>query len=215
MYGQTFAWGDIPIIGLLFILEGLLSADNALVLAIMVRHLDGAKQKKALNLGLGMSFAFRVLAILLATLVIRLWWLQLIGALYLLYLPIKHFVHQGPEGRERPKSKASFGATVLALGITDVAFAVDSVLAAVATVPQHDKLWIVIVGALLGVVTLRYASKAFLSLLSKYPALDHVAYLLVGWAGVKLLFLSGHTFEKAMPGVIPFPIPELPPPSGP
>lgn len=210
MYGQTFAWGDLPVIGLLFILEGLLSADNALVLAIMVRHLDGSKQKKALNLGLGMSFAFRVIAILLATWVIRLWWLQLIGAAYLLFLPVKHFLHRGPEGKERPRSKAGFAATVVALGVTDVAFAVDSVLAAVATVPQHDKLWIVIVGALLGVVSLRFASKAFLVLLAKYPALDHVAYLLVGWAGVKLLFLSGHTFEEAVPGVIPFVIPELP-----
>jgi len=99
----------------------------------------------------------------------------------------------------------------VALGITDVAFAVDSVLAAVATVRGPDKVWVVVLGALLGVVALRFAASAFIKLLEKYPAFDHMAYALVGWAGVKLIFESGHTFERGNPGVIPFHWPEMPP----
>lgn len=59
-YGHFFSWGDIAatlsdpvswgIIGSLVLLEGLLSADNALVLAVMVRHLPKEQQKKALFL---------------------------------------------------------------------------------------------------------------------------------------------------------------------
>ena len=52
-------------------------------------------------------------------------------------------------------------------------------------------------------------------MLERYPTLDHVAYLLVGWAGVKLLFISGHSFEKWFDGANPgshlgFTIPEMP-----
>ncbi len=211
MLGQTFALSDLPVIGLLVLLEGLLSADNALVLAIMVRHLDLHKQKTALSLGLSMSFIFRFAAILVATQVMKLWWLQTVGAAYLIYLPLKHFFWSGDSGHDKERKAMSYGATIFALAVTDVAFAVDSVLAAVATVRGPDKVWVVVAGALLGVVALRFAASGFIKLLARYPALDHMAYLLVGWAGVKLFVESGHTFEEASPGVLPFHWPAMPP----
>lgn len=208
---QTFSLTDIPVILLLVLLEALLSADNALVLAIMVRPLPQEQQKKALSLGLTMSFVFRFGAILLATQIMKLWWLQTLGGLYLIYLPLKHFLKHAPDGHEKKPKATTYKAVVMALAITDVAFAVDSVLAAVATVRTADKTWVVIVGALLGVVALRYAAGAFIKLLDKYPALDHMAYVLVGWAGVKLIVESGHTFEEGNPGVIPFHWPHMHP----
>ncbi|MBS1721532.1 MAG: hypothetical protein JSS66_00835 [Armatimonadetes bacterium] len=211
MVPQTFALGDVPVILLLVLLEALLSADNALVLAIMVRPLPNAQQKSALSLGLTMSFVFRFGAILLATQIMRLWWLQTLGGVYLLYLLLKHFL-KGSGGQVEKQPKAtSYRSVVMALAVTDVAFAVDSVLAAVATVRGADKVWVVISGALLGVVALRFAASAFIKLLDKYPALDHMAYVLVGWAGVKLIVESGHTFEEGNPGVLPFHWPHMPP----
>lgn len=197
MLHQTFTLGDIPVVLLLVLLEGLLSADNALVLAIMVRHLPPQQQHRALSLGLAMSFVFRFIAILLATQVIKLWWLQAAGAFYLLYLPIKHFRHHSQHGREMNPKGGTFRQTVFALGVADVAFAIDSVLAAVATVGgRSEKTWVVIVGAALGVVLLRYAASLFLRLLERYPALDHLAYVLVGWVGVKLTFMSAHNWAR-------------------
>lgn len=197
MLHQTFALGDLAVVLLLVVLEGLLSADNALVLAIMVRHLPPDQQRRALSLGLAMSFVFRFAAILLATQVIKLWWLQGVGAIYLLYLPIKHFIHHSQHGRDVEPKGGTFAQTVVALGIADVAFAIDSVLAAVATVGgKGDKTWVVVLGALLGVILLRYAAALFLRLLEKYPALDHLAYVLVGWVGVKLAFMAAHSLSK-------------------
>ena len=196
MFEQTFQTHDLLTIVVLGVLEGLLSADNALVLAIMVRHLpDSRQQKRALTLGLGMSFAFRFVAILVATLLIKLWWLQAIGALYLVYLPVKHFRQHAAGHTGAPKG-GSFTQTVIALGIADVAFAIDSVLAAVAMVGKPDKTWIVILGALIGVVMLRFAATFFIKLLEKYPLLDHLAYVLIGWVGIKLAFMSGHNFVR-------------------
>lgn len=197
MFGQTFQAHDLVTIVVLGVLEGLLSADNALVLAIMVRHLpDAAQQKRALTLGLGMSFAFRFVAIIVTSWLIKLWWLQAIGALYLIYLPVKHFRQHAAGHTSGPKG-GTFTQTVIALGIADVAFAIDSVLAAVAMVGKPDKTWIVILGALIGVVMLRFAATFFIKLLEKYPLLDHLAYVLIGWVGVKLAFMAGHNFVLA------------------
>ncbi|MCH8977830.1 MAG: hypothetical protein IH945_01130 [Armatimonadetes bacterium] len=192
MLAQTFEYPDLITIVALVVLEGLLSADNALVLAIMVRHLpDQRQQRRALTIGLAMSFVFRFAAILLVTWLIGLWWLQAIGAAYLLYLPIKHFRHYA-KGDAAGGKTTTFGRTVVALGLADVAFAIDSVVAAVAMVAAADKVWIVVIGALAGVIMLRYAATFFIGLLDKYPLLDHLAFVLIGWVGVKLAFMAGH-----------------------
>lgn len=194
MFGQTFQPSDLGIVAFLILLEGLLSADNALVLAIMVKHLPKKLQKRALLYGLGGAFFFRLIAIVLATSIISLWWLQAIGALYLLALPIKHF---GSHSNASAKpTGGGFWQTVVAVELADIAFAIDSVLAGVALVKTQDKIWVVFLGAIVGIVLLRFAAHAFITLLERFPALDVVAYLLVGWVGVKLAFMAAHNGQQ-------------------
>lgn len=210
MLGQLFELTDIPKVLFLVLLEGLLSADNALVLAIMVRHLPTDQQKKALLYGLGGAFVFRLIAILLAAVVLKLWWLQAVGALYLLWLPIKHFVQHASSDEKRKAVKGGFWATVVAVELTDIAFAIDSVLAGVTFIEnRQDKLWVVYFGAIIGIILLRVAAGFFVRLLERFPILDHVAYLLVGWVGVKLAFLAAHAYERTNPER-GFKFPEMP-----
>lgn len=221
---QLFEFTDFPIIGVLIILEGLLSADNALVLAIMVRHLPKEQRQKALLYGLGGAFVFRAIAILAAGWIMSLWWLQTIGALYLIFITVKHFFftpgHEDEEKVGHMADNKGFWQTVIMVELADIAFAVDSVLAGVSLVAASiadknseatfaNKIWVVYAGAIIGVILLRFAAGVFIKLLEKYPFLEHMAYLLVGWAGVKLLVYSGHNFTKLnKPG---FDIPIMPP----
>jgi len=82
---------DFVTIALLVALEGLLSADNAMVLAILVLGLPRAEQQKALRYGILGAFAFRTAATAGAAYMINLLWVRLLGGLYLLYLPYQHF----------------------------------------------------------------------------------------------------------------------------
>jgi YkoY family integral membrane protein len=213
---QTFQIGDLAGVGTLVLLEGLLSADNALVLAIMVRHLPRKDQQRALLYGLGGAFVFRFIAIVFASVVLEQWWLQAVGAMYLLYLPIKHFVQSSK--KDEPHAKpvgGSFWQTVIAVELTDIAFAVDSVLAGIGFIThpvqgiRSEKIWVVYLGAIIGIILLRFAAGAFIRLLEKFPVLDHLAYVLVGWVGVKLAFHSGSKYEQLYPHTLPFHIPHL------
>lgn len=216
---MSFEASDIGQIALLVLLEALLSADNALVLAVIVRHLPRELQRKALFYGLAGAFILRICAIFLASIILNFWWLQLLGAAYLIFLPVKHFVQHSKGGEIKGKAGASFWMTVVYAELTDIVFAIDSVLVAVAVVDvvRHpDKIWVVYAGAIVGVVLLRFAAGYCLRLLEKYPILDHIAYVLVGWAGVKMLFISGHTFQlwydKRNPASpLPFQVPEMHP----
>ena len=86
---------DFVTIGLLVVLEGLLSADNALVMAIMVLGLPQDLRQKALRYGLIGGFGFRIVATLLAAYLIRVAWVKLLGGGYLVYLVYSHFTQGG------------------------------------------------------------------------------------------------------------------------
>lgn len=182
---------DFVTIALLVLLEGLLSADNALVLAILVLGLPRSQQQKALRYGILGAFVFRILAVLLAVYLIKVSIVKLVGALYLLYLSYTHFFTGGGTEARREIKKATpwlglsaFWATVVKVELTDLVFAVDSILVAVAMSP---KTWVVITGGILGIITMRLVIGRLLVLVRRYPAIVDGAFIIIAWVGIKLL----------------------------
>jgi YkoY family integral membrane protein len=93
------------------------------------------------------------------------------------------------------RKTAGFWSTVFVIEMTDIAFAIDSILAAIALVGSapvghvgpHPKLWVVITGGFLGVILMRFAAVMFIKLLERFPRFEISAYLLVAVIGGKLL----------------------------
>ncbi|BAH16832.1 truncated toxic anion resistance protein [Macrococcoides caseolyticum JCSC5402] len=81
----AYAW----VIVVLVLLEGLLAADNAIVMAVMVKHLPEEQRKKALFYGLVGAFVFRLIALFFITVLAKYWWIQAAGAAYLLFMSAK------------------------------------------------------------------------------------------------------------------------------
>lgn len=253
--GQQFEWPDLLIVGLLVLLEGVLSIDNALVLGLLAKRLPKDMRARALSYGLVGAFVFRVIAILTASYLLQWTFVKLIGGGYLIFIAVKHllFEHkedienkvvldeqgqpylidaatggslnddrviaeieqrvpigasmvtdemlipasetssqQLPEGKTCnviERTKGAFWRTVIVIELTDIAFAVDSILAAMALAGStREKLWVVIAGGILGVVLMRFAAAVFIKLLDRFPRFEVSAYLLVIVIGTKLVF---------------------------
>ncbi|SDO81160.1 integral membrane protein, YkoY family [Paenibacillus sp. yr247] len=175
-------WG---IIGTLVILEGLLSADNALVLAVMVRHLPKDQQKKALFYGLIGAYIFRFLAIGVGTFLVQITWIKVLGGVYLLWIAISNlFFKKHEEEGEIQNKELSFWRTVLAVEVMDIAFSVDSVLAAFGV---SEKVWVLFLGGVLGVLMMRGVAQVFLKLIDKIPELEKTAFILIIIIGIKMI----------------------------
>jgi YkoY family integral membrane protein len=191
---------DLLTVGLLVVLEGLLSADNALVLAILVLGLPREEQKRALRYGILGAFTFRIIAILLATYLMRVTWVRLAGGAYLLYLAYSHFFRRGDDHSARrapPAAKPAFGlsafwATVVRVEFVDIAFSVDSILVAVAL---SNKLWVIVLGGILGIIAMRLVAGQLIQLIRTYPALVDGAFIIIAWVGVKLLVEYAHAIH--------------------
>src|SRR5712691_6322512 len=102
---------DMLTVGLLVALEAMLSADNALVMAVIVLGLPRKLQRKALRQGLVGAFTSRIAATLLAVKLIAVLWVKLLGGLYLLYLAWSHFYGRGDREQrgQTQKAKPMFG----------------------------------------------------------------------------------------------------------
>ncbi len=102
---------------------------------------------------------------------------------------------EGMAGGSAERPNARFWPTVVAIELTDIAFAVDSILAAIALVGRkpeghvgmHPKLWVIITGGILGVILMRFAAVVFIKLLERFPRFESAAYILVAVIGGKLL----------------------------
>jgi YkoY family integral membrane protein len=197
---------DLVTIGLLVLLEGLLSADNALVLAILVLGLPKQDQRKALRYGILGAFGFRIAATVFAVYMIHFAWVKLLGAVYLLYLAFKHFTQTGgSEARQKPKLARAwpglsvFWTTVVKVELTDIVFAIDSILVAVA---MSNKIWVIITGGVLGIVAMRLLIGQLLAVVQRYPAIVDGAFIIIAWVGLKLLVEYGHEMHW-VPFVVP------------
>ncbi|EKN69513.1 integral membrane protein TerC [Neobacillus bataviensis LMG 21833] len=207
-YAQFFnweMWGEVltnpvswGLIGTLVILEGLLSADNALVLAVMVKHLPSEKRKKALFYGLLGAYIFRFIAIGIGVLLIKLWWVKILGAGYLAWLSIKYFIDKRKAAGNEDDDEAqgmnqtgllirlfgTFWGTVAAVELMDIAFSVDSVLAAFGV---SEQVWVLLIGGMLGVLMMRGIAGVFLTLIDRVPELETTAYILILIIALKML----------------------------
>jgi YkoY family integral membrane protein len=198
---------DFLVILLLVLLEGLLSADNAMVLAVLALGLPKPQRKRALRYGIGGAFAFRSLALLFGLYMINVSLVKLAGAIYLLYLPFRHFFG-GQESEDRravPQAKgwlglSPFWATVVKVELTDIVFAVDSIVVAVA---MSQKTWVVLTGGILGIIAMRMVIGQLLSVVERYPILVDGAFVIIAWVGARLLLQYLHQI-----GVIGWEVPE-------
>jgi YkoY family integral membrane protein len=202
-------WGihitDLPwvlgtLVTLVF-LEGLLSGDNALVLAVMVRHLPRPQQKRALRYGIWGAFGFRAIAVLLSSLMLKFWLFKVIGGGYLLYLAASHFLSRQEDVHACKTTRfgSGFWGTVISVELADIAFSIDSIVAAVAMAEGMPKrfdanfrLFIIYIGGILGILTMRFVAGLFILLLERFHGLAVGAYLLVAWIGLKLVWGGFH-----------------------
>ncbi|MEN9935891.1 MAG: hypothetical protein RLZZ387_2470 [Chloroflexota bacterium] len=200
----------VSVIAQLIFLECILSIDNAAVMGAMVAHLPtdrttpwptwlrpilgwsdrllGCQKDAALKVGLFGAYAGRVIMLALAAYIMQAPWMQILGAAYLIYLGMSHFVkHQlhVNDGEDVAQArKGGFWSVVLALNLADMAFSLDNVVAAVAL---SDQFWIVAVGVGIGIVMMRFAAVIFTRLMAWEPALEHAAFLLLFAIGGELL----------------------------
>ena len=185
-------WVELaPLLPVIVSLELVLSADNAVALASITKNLNNIDlQRKALNIGIFIALLLRILVILTAQFFLNFWPVKLIGGIYLISLSISKFISLNSNDSNKDNNdksdnpKISLFRVIILLSITDLAFSIDSITAAVAI---SDQFLLVITGAIIGVIALRFTSGLFIKWLEVYINLEKAGYIAVGLIGLKLI----------------------------
>jgi tellurite resistance protein TerC len=204
-------WPLFIIVLQLVFLEGILSIDNAAVIGALVSPLPdnkpvewprglqrmgdslhallGNQRTAALRVGLLGAYVGRGLMLFLTSFLIHNSWIKLVGAAYLIHLAFDSLEDMTGAGSEedaevKPIKVQSFWATVLTVEVMDLIFSIDNVVAAVSL---SNKLWVVMLGVAIGILTMRFAAGAFSYAVEREPILRQAAYVLVLNIGVELI----------------------------
>jgi YkoY family integral membrane protein len=178
---------EAPIVLLILVfLEAVLSADNAIALAAIAQGLEDKElERKALNFGLIVAYVLRITLILTATWVQKFWQFELLGAAYLLWLVFQHFTSEAEKDDHHhgPRFQSLLQAIPI-IAFTDLAFSLDSVTTAIAV--SQEK-WLVLTGATIGIITLRFMAGLFIQWLDEFKNLEDAGYITVAFVGFRLL----------------------------
>jgi len=190
---QIDSWSEIlTLLPILISLEILLSADNAVALASLTKSLKNSTDRtNALNIGITISLIFRILLILLSSFLLKFLFIRIFAGFYLIYLFFSNITlkNKNTNGsfKDNPtitNKKFHFIKVVALLSITDLAFSIDSITTAVAISDQYI---LIVIGALIGVIALRFTSEIFLRLLEYFIRLEMAGYIAILIIGVKLI----------------------------
>ena len=98
---------------------------------------------------------------------LKFWIFKVVGGAYLLYLAVSHFLSREEDRHANKTTRfgSGFWGTVVSVELADIAFSIDSIVAAVAmsdSMParfgHNGKLFIVYIGGILGILTMRFVA---------------------------------------------------------
>jgi len=162
-----------------FLLDLLLSGDNAVVIALACRHLPARQMRQAIFAGMGVAVVLRVLFTAVIGLLLKVPCLKLLGMVALLVIAIKLLVADDDAEHLPQRSGSTLRSVIGLIVFADLTMSLDNVVALAAV--AQDNVGILVLGLLLSIPMLMYGSLFVSGLFKRYPWLVPAGAALLGW----------------------------------
>ncbi len=161
-----------------------LSGDNAVVIALAARNLPSKHQKLAILWGSGGAIVLRILLTIVAVALLRISFLQLGGALLLVWIAIKLLTEEDEVEGHHHAHDNLFGAVKTIL-IADVVMSLDNTLA-IAGVAKGD--WMLLItGLTLSIPLIVFGSTLIMKLMDRFPVIVYIGAGLIAWTAGEMI----------------------------
>ena len=168
----------------------ILSGDNAVVIAMAARTLEGANRKKAIVLGAAGAVVLRLVFAGIITLLLEVPLLQVAGGLLLVWIAWD-LVHEddGDDG-EKVKAGSNIWQAVRIIIVADAVMSLDNVIALVqaARIGGEVDFTLLVIGLATTVPLVIFGAALLTSLLNRFPILVYVGAGLLVYLAVEMLF---------------------------
>jgi len=183
--------------GQIIIADIVLSGDNALIIGMAAAGLAPELRKKAILFGMVIAALLRVVFALIATKLLGIPGLLLVGALLLfwvcwsLYREIRANSHAKAEGdledlENNGAPRRTLSQALIAITIADVSMSLDNVLA-VAAIADGDTNKLVI-GLGLAILLMAFAATLIMKLLARYPWISWLGLIVLVYVAAEMFY---------------------------
>lgn len=190
-------------VGLFFVLVTnlILSGDNAVVIAMAARRLEGTQRRQAIIWGAAGAVALRLIFAAVVTYLLYIPFLQVVGGLLLVWIAWK-LVHDD-EGDEEDRVQAGESAwdAIRIIIIADAVMSLDNVIALVQAARLDGEVSFLLLG--IGLATtiplVVFGAALLTSLLDRFPVLVYLGAALLVYLAVEMLFADVALHEYLEP----------------
>jgi YjbE family integral membrane protein len=190
-------------VGLFFVLVTnlILSGDNAVVIAMAARRLEGTQRRQAIIWGAAGAVALRLIFAAVVTYLLYIPFLQVVGGLLLVWIAWK-LVHDD-EGDEEDRVQAGESAwdAIRIIIIADAVMSLDNVIALVQAARINGEVSFLLLG--IGLATtiplVVFGAALLTSLLDRFPVLVYLGAALLVYLAVEMLFADVALHEYLEP----------------
>lgn len=166
------------------LIDLVLSGDNAVVIALAVRNLEGKNRRRAILLGVGGAIGLRLLFVFIISLLLDLPVIRLVGGVLLIYIAWN--LSQQDDGEADVKAGSGLWAAVWTIVVADVVMSFDNVVALVAA--SGGRVWLVGLGIALTIPLIIFGATILSNLMNRYPIIVYAGAGLLVYLAIELFF---------------------------
>jgi|SRR5829696_2240071 len=170
----------------------ILSGDNAVVIAMAARTLEGANRKKAIVFGAAGAVVLRIIFAGVITLLLEVPLLQVAGGLLLVYIAwgLVHEDDNDDDDEEKVKAGSSTWQAVRIIIVADAVMSLDNVIALVqaARIGGEVDFVLLIIGLATTIPLVIFGAALLTSLLNRFPILVYAGAGLLVYLAVEMIF---------------------------
>ena len=177
--GDASSWFLVPL--QILLVDLLLGADNALVIALACRNLPPRQMRDAAAIGVSGAVVIRTLLAVVATALLAVPLVKILGALALLIIAMNLVSGEelGDDGRVADGAGQSLWSAAAIILVADTAMSLDNVVA-LAAIARGNYLWLA-AGVALSLPIIAFGGVMLTGLLRRAPWLVEVGAALLGW----------------------------------
>ncbi|MEW6182231.1 MAG: YjbE family putative metal transport protein [Bacillota bacterium] len=167
------------------LIDLVLAGDNACVIAMAVRRLSKRRRLVGITLGAGAAVALRVSLTFVASQIIMLSFLKLIGGALVIWIAVKLLRDNAIDCEANGREAGSLWEAVRLIMIADVVMSTDNILAIAAV--AKGNLLLLLFGLGLSIPFVVFGSSFLCMIMDRFPATTYLAAAVLGKIGGELM----------------------------